>query len=58
MFFCVPFRGLLLRVWEAMDSTSHDESSYKDDYQLLLSCLLEMTRDGSPGRTAASVNMP
>ncbi len=41
-----------------MDSTSHDESSYKDDYQLLLSCLLEMTRDGSPGRTAASVNMP
>ena len=58
MLFCVPSRGVLLRVWEAIDSTPFDEPGYQDGYQLVFSCLLEMKRGGSPGRTAASVNSP
>ena len=55
MLSCVSSRGVLFRVWELIDSTPFDEPGYQDGYQLVLSCLFEMNRDGSPGRTTASI---
>jgi len=58
MLSCVPSRGVLLGVWEAINSTPFDGPGYQDGYQLVFSYLFEMKRGGSPGRTDASVNTP
>ena len=58
MLACVPYRGVLLRVLEAIDSTLFDGPGYQDNYPSVLFCLFEMKRGDSPCRTAASVNTP